>query len=85
MEFEWDEAKNEVNKRKHGISFEGAVRVFENHVRRQVDSRKNYGEQRLVVLGIADGIILYVVFTMRGTICRIISARRANKRERKKY
>jgi uncharacterized protein (DUF4415 family) len=52
---------------------------------RNVDRRRDYGEERIAAIGIAGGIELFVVYTMRGRNRHLISARRANKREREKY
>jgi uncharacterized DUF497 family protein len=49
------------------------------------DNRADYGEKRIIVFGQLKGTIYFVVYTLRGESCRLISARRANERERKKY
>ena len=85
MEFEWDLNKNQHNIEKHGIDFTDAVRVFEHPTFTVVDNRHDYGEKRIVAMGMVEDVILYVVYTVRDDIQRIISARRANRRERKKY
>ena len=85
MEFEWDSIKNQRNIEKHGIDFTDAVRIFERPTLKVVDNRRNYGEKRIVAMGTVEDVILYVVYTVRDDIWRIISARRANRRERKKY
>lgn len=85
MEFEWDEAKNQKNIRERGISFASGSRIFAGPVLQKLDNRRNYGEERIKVLSVVEGIILSVVYTMRGTTCRIISVRRANKNERRAY
>ena len=85
MEFEWDSVKNQRNIEKHGIDFTDAVRIFERPTLTVVDNRRNYGEKRIAAMGTVEDVILYVVYTIRAGIWRIISARRANRRERKKY
>lgn len=90
MRFIWDKAKNVANLRKHGIDFEDAKRVFDGPVLEQVDARRDYGEQRIAALGRVGAIEMYVVYTWRGIhgrgeARRIISARRANRYERKIY
>ena len=85
MEFEWDSIKNQRNIEKHGIDFVDAVRIFERPTLTVVDNRRNYGEKRIAATGTVEEVILYVVYTVRDGIWRIISARRANRRERKKY
>ncbi len=85
MEFEWDEEKRQSNLRKHGIDFVRAAAIFNGPVLEKVDNRYNYGETRFVALGEVEGVVLFVVITWRGSVCRIVSARRANKRERQQY
>jgi uncharacterized DUF497 family protein len=85
MEFEWDSIKSQRNIEKHGIDFTDAVRIFERPTLTVVDNRHDYGEKRIVAMGMVEDVILYVVYTVRDDIRRIISARRANRRERKKY
>jgi uncharacterized DUF497 family protein len=85
MDFEWDEAKNRANIAKHGIGFLGAARVFDGPTLERVDDRQGYGETRRSIIGELDGKEVYVVYTMRSNVCRIISARRANRRERREY
>ena len=85
MEFEWNTIKNQRNIEKHGIDFIDAVRIFEHPTLTIVDNRSDYGEKRIAAMGTVENVILYVVYTIRGDIWRIISARRANRRERKKY
>ncbi len=86
MDFEWDENKNSINNEKHGFDFNMAKLVFldKNRVTFQ-DKRKDYGESRWVTIGKMNKIIIVVVFTIRNMIIRIISARIANRKERKMY
>lgn len=86
MEFEWDENKNTVNKEKHGISFETAVLVFNDSERIEMFDRlhSTKDEERYITIGKA-GKVLFVVFTERKERKRIISARLANKEERRLY
>jgi uncharacterized protein len=85
MAFEWDPDKNAANIAKRGIDFEDAVRIFEGPVLESSDERRDYGEVRTIAFGVVDGRELAVVYTMRGGRRRIISARRAHRRERKAY
>ena len=87
MEFEWDNAKAKANLRAHGISFELAKAVFKDPFAIElVDDRKDYGEERFVTIGMAEGkAILFVAFTEREECIRIISARRATKNEQDHY
>ncbi|WP_029029939.1 BrnT family toxin [Salinarimonas rosea] len=84
--FEWDDAKASANEAKHGVSFEIAIEVFRDGRQRvAADKRFDYGEERFTAIGAVGGLCLAVVFTMRGDVARIISARRANRRERRLY
>lgn len=89
--FEWDQAKADSNRRKHGISFETAVRAFADPFALTVQDRIEQGEQRWQTLGIADGyLLLLVAHTVwddedGAEVIRIISARRAEPKERKRY
>lgn len=88
MEFEWDAEKAETNLEKHGIRFEIATKVFCDPDRVTViDDRFDYGEERLVTFGMIDSR-LYVVVSVEDEATqtiRIISARKASKRERKQH
>ncbi len=86
MVFEWDEKKNQINLRKHGISFEGAVFVFndENRIEIYDSLHSKIDEDRYITIGMFIKI-LYVVFTEHEGKIRIISARLANKKEKEIY
>jgi uncharacterized DUF497 family protein len=83
---DWDEQKNARNTRERNMPFAYAVRVFDDpqHVT-AIDDRKDYGEIRRITLGIVNNRLLSVVHTQRGGVTRIISARKANARERRTY
>jgi len=84
--FEWDDEKNLANIEKHGIDFETAKRIFEGQTLTVIDDRFDYGEIREISIGMVDGIaILTVAHTDRDNKIRIISARRANQKERARY
>ncbi len=85
MSFEWDTAKEAKNIAKHGIDFVQASQTFKSPVLQRVDTRKNYGEKRMIALGKYDGIVLCVVYTHRHNSRRIISAWRASKNDRQTY
>ena len=85
MEFEWDEGKRLANIQKHGIDFAEAVEMFNGHVLENEDHRRDYGEQRIRAFGEADGRVIQVVYTRRNGRCRLISARRARRDERRAY
>jgi uncharacterized protein len=87
MTLEWDENKNRENLLKHGFDFTDAGQLFGNPMLVVPDIRKEYGENRWIGVGrINNGMIAVIVFTEKenGTI-RIISMRKASKKERKKY
>jgi len=85
MLFEWDEQKRRANLAEHGIDFAAAKRIFDGPVVEQIDDREDYGELRLGAFGQIDGVVLAVVYTWRGENRRLISVRRAEKREQEKY
>ena len=86
MRFEWDEAKNQANIRKHGINFQDAIDIFNHPILCRMDDRADYAEERWVAIGRIQHLTGIVVFTERtGDIVRIISARRATKREVRLY
>jgi hypothetical protein len=86
MEFEWDEGKDATNLKKHGISFEEAKTIFEDIVFTSIDDCFDYGEIREISIGAIEGVVVVtVIHTNRGGVTRIISARKATKKERKKY
>lgn len=88
MKFEWDETKNRLNKTKHGVSFEGAVRVFADPWRiERYDDAHSGEEDRWITIGMVYPAILVVIYTERknGEYLRLISARQANERERQTY
>jgi len=85
MKFEWDENKNLKNKEKHKIGFEETKTVFKDESAIEFEAMRN-GEYRIVRIGkTAAKFILLVVYTMRGMVIRLISARQANKKERNLY
>ena len=85
MEFQWDEKKSRANLRKHGLSFEDANIAFAGDTVTFPDDRSDYGEKRYITLGDLVGRVVVIVHTLRGETIRIISMRKANERERKRY
>jgi uncharacterized DUF497 family protein len=90
MRFEWDAAKSAANLKKHGVSFELAITAFDDPRALVAPDLKHSttAESREWLIGEADGgKVLVVVFTKRlqGQVYRVISARRASRRERKQY
>ncbi len=85
-DFEWDEAKAASNLKKHGLSFITGARVFLDSRRIEWDvSRTTVFEARYKVVGLVEGRLLSVVFTVRKAKGRIISARPANVSEERRY
>lgn len=86
MRFEWDDAKNERNIRSHKIDFEDAQIVFHGSMIIRLDDRKDYGEDRWIGTGFLDNLVVVVVFSQpENDIIRLISARKANHHERKRF
>jgi uncharacterized DUF497 family protein len=89
MRFDWDPAKNRRNIRDHGIDFTDAVEVFGGASWERLDDRRNYDEERWVVIGLVHGIEITVVYTdqrVEDEVVRwIISARRATRDEREAF
>ena len=84
--FEWDEAKNQVNIRKHGIDFNDAVRVFDKPTLDRLDSRQGYDEVRVNSIGDLGGLVVVnITHTDRDGRTRLISARAATRAERAAY
>jgi uncharacterized DUF497 family protein len=85
MEYEWDPEKAAANQRKHGIAFD-LVHLFQwNDALVQIDERYAYGEQRFYALGKVEGRIFALIFVRRNGIVRVISFRKANDREKRRY
>jgi uncharacterized DUF497 family protein len=90
IRYEWDEEKNKVNQRKHGIDFETAKLVFDDPFCVTFIERISGGEERWHTIGSIENIIVIVVvhtYRQDGSeeVIRIISARRATRHERKLY
>jgi uncharacterized DUF497 family protein len=86
MQFEWDEAKNLENIRKHQIDFADIPEMFESPMLIELDDRIDYGEDRWVGIGLLRNGVAVVVWTERQSdVIRIISARKANRYERKRF
>lgn len=85
-DFEWDDAKAAENLARHGVSFAAARLAFADifAVVRE-DRRQKYGEARFILLGMLEGRLLAVAYAVRGERTRIISARLAEPRERRRY
>jgi uncharacterized protein len=85
MDFEWDSAKELANRTKHGVDFRTAARVFLDPYLIEFDDRDAKGELRFSAIGMVDGRVLFVSYTIRGDVIRIISARGAEPHEKRKY
>jgi hypothetical protein len=84
--YEWDELKARANYRKHHVHFADSVSVFEDDAAITVRDNDSDEEERFVTIGRdAFARLLVVVYTWRGANIRLISARRANRRETKGY
>lgn len=86
MNFQFDPEKAKSNLRKHGVSFADAEGVFYDPLAIQQPAPDMKDEERLVAVGMSsEGQVLVVVYTIRGEEIRLISARRATRREVKQY
>ena len=86
MEFEWDETKSEACAKSRRFNFDYAAFAFFDPNRTvEPDTRHDYGEERFRLIGMIEGRLYVVIYTLRGTLIRIISARKANQREIKRY
>ena len=84
MHFEWDSDKAASNLAKHGFSFEFAIGIWAgDHIVLQRSAYK--AAARWIALGMVGDVVLAVVFTRRGDVTRIISARAASRRERRRF
>jgi hypothetical protein len=90
VRFSWDVPKSTRNLRERGFDFEFATQIFEARTLERVDSRRDYGEHRMIAVGKVQDMALTVVYTDRaeagGEIDRrIISARKSSRREREAF
>jgi hypothetical protein len=86
LQFEWDGAKAASNFAKHGIRFQSATRLFLDPDAIDVDAtRVGDDEARRKIIGVVDGRLLTAVNTLRGNVRRLISARRANRKEERSW
>lgn len=84
MDIEFDAAKDETNRTKHGVSLIIGSIVLENRVADLIDPR-SVVEERRIAFGTIDGRLFACAYTMRGQAYRIISVRKANRREQRKW
>jgi hypothetical protein len=88
MKFEWDEAKNKQNIKKHGFDFADAAELFtgSDPFLVNLDACEGHGEDRWKGIGMLQGVVVVViVFTERDDTIRLISLRKANSQEKKTY
>ena len=86
LRFEWDNAKSERCLRDRGFSFADVLSAFLDPDRWvEHDDRRDYGEERIRLYGRVAGRLFVIVYTRRGAVVRVISARKANARERGRY
>jgi uncharacterized DUF497 family protein len=86
LRFEWHDPKAAANLQAHGVSFELATGVFSDPFAVEwIDDREDYGEQRFVIIGMAEGQLLFVAYTEREDRIRIISARKVTHDEEIEY
>ena len=89
LEFNWDEQKAQINKKRHGVSFEEAKSAFyDENARIIYDPDHSKQEDRFILLGMSDYFRLLIVchcYRENDTVIRIISARKANKSEQRQY
>nr|WP_039889339.1 BrnT family toxin [Acidiphilium sp. PM] len=84
--FQWDDAKASSNWRDHGVTFEMAREVFKDPFALEwIDDTQGVQEPRYSIIGLAENRMLFVAYTMRGEVIRIISARKAEPYERRRY
>lgn len=85
MDYEWDDAKSKANAAKHGVPFKAAEAFDWESALVVEDARAGYGESRFVAVGFIANRLHVMAFTRRGGNIRIISLRKANKREHRYY
>jgi len=85
MQYEWDENKRLANLVRHKVDFAEAIDFQWDSALETIDNRQNYGEKRWIALGLIGKRLYVMVYTFRAAKIRIISLRKANKRERMYY
>ena len=85
-DFEWNATKARRNYQKHGVTFHAARKAFADPFMVEIlDEREDYGEERFLLIGMADEQLLSVIYTERQGRFRLITARRATKDEQDHY
>lgn len=85
MELDWDEEKRESNLVKHGLDLVLSLELFSDYFMERLDTRRDYGEDRWVALGMIRGLTVVLVYTERDDRFRPISLRKATAQERSIY
>jgi len=86
MEFDWNPAKCAKNIAERGIDFADVVVAFADPMKKvALDDRKDYGEKRYNMLATIESRVFHITYTERGKVTWLISARKANKREQRRY
>ena len=85
MEIEFDESKRQRNIEKHGVDLLLGALIFEGPTVEAPDTRSNYGEDRMVAIGLVDDQLFVTVYVKRGDVIRLISTRKGGRRDKRKY
>lgn len=85
MQFTWDEAKRRANLDKHGLDFADAHKVFAGPIVLFEDDRDDYGEQRMIAVGLLEALVVLIVHVETDDTIRIISMRKADSDETDLY
>ena len=85
MDVEFDAAKDEINRLKHGVSLVLGAEVLMNRIGQIDDGRRDYGEARFNAFGLVNGRLFVCTYTMRGPTYRLISVRKASKQEQRRW
>ncbi len=83
--WDWDEAKRHTNREKHGIDFAALAQLDWTTVQIEPDNRRDYGEDRFIAVGYVKDRLHKLIFTRRNGRVRVISFRKANRREQRKW
>ncbi len=83
MEIEFDDAKDDANRAKHGLPLALGAVVLENLIGEVMDDRRDYGEVRVNAFGLIAGRLYACTYTKRGSVFRIISLRKASRQEQR--
>ena len=85
MDFEYDEQKRAQNLKDHGVDLLYGALIFDGLIFEAPDTRHDYGEDRMIAIGMVDDLCLVVVYTRRENMIRLISTRKGGRRDRRTY